>query len=245
MKNLIFDSYNSEVGRRVIEDTLRDFQSVISIFERIYNRYPFNQQTAQSLTELFLLTKILNPKTIFELGCGTRSSTVALSSANSGATVYGLDISPVNFESLMNSNFPNINHSRVIDYSLNAAIFEIPEEWEKPIFTLYDAHDGDLPGVEIFSHAKSHWFSKLKGQIIAFHDCSVMQEEPHNLSVGHVSSRHFSGKYIVGYSEVKHLVNWMNENGLDFYRPGDDLQRMCFDGSNSSIICVEILNEKY
>jgi hypothetical protein len=57
------------------------FVQVIGRLEEIYQVRPFNQQIAQSLTELLALVQAVRPRTIFELGAGTRSSTIALSLA--------------------------------------------------------------------------------------------------------------------------------------------------------------------
>jgi hypothetical protein len=240
MGKLIYDRFNSDSGKSFIHGALCEFDLVISKLEDIYDRRPFNQQTTQSLTELFLLVKILNPSTVFEVGCGTRSSTIALS-LPLNAPVYSIDISPVDFDALMKTNFPGLSYSPVRSIATNAVDFKIPKEWKGPIFTLYDAHDDDLPGVKIFEYALKEWFSRLRGSVVAFHDCSVSDhliEYP--ASSTHHSARHFSGRYINGYGEVIPMVEWMNKNEIDFYRPGDDLKALGFGGHDSSLICVGI-----
>jgi hypothetical protein len=241
MKNILFDNYNSENGKKFIQETMDGFTKIISVLEEHYNMKPFNQQTAQSLTELFLLVKTLKPVTIFELGCGTRSSTIALSKALEKGCLHGIDFSPVNFDELVSKAFPGMIHAPVIDHAMNAVDFFIPKNWERPIFTLYDAHDNDLPGIKIFPHAKEKWFPELKGSIVAFHDCTVTHHLlTFPLGSDHYSSKHFSGRYISGYGESISLTEWLNKNNFDFYRPGDDLEKLGFPGDQTSIICVEI-----
>jgi hypothetical protein len=91
---LILDKYRGD-GRRLIAERLQAFRRVIRQLEDIYNVRPFPHQTAQSLTELYLLVLALRPRTIFELGAGSRSSTVALAAASATlrkCTIYSLDI---------------------------------------------------------------------------------------------------------------------------------------------------------
>jgi hypothetical protein len=57
------------------------FLRIIARLEDVYQVRPFNQQTAQSLTELFVLVQAMQPRVIFELGAGSRSSTLARSLA--------------------------------------------------------------------------------------------------------------------------------------------------------------------
>jgi hypothetical protein len=242
LNDLIYDAYNTPEGKKYVQCTLQEFSKIISILENEYNIKPFNQQTAQSLTELYLLVKVIKPATVFELGCGTRSSTIALAMALTEGCIHGVDLSPTNFKALMNKNFPCIKCAPVIDHALNALDFEIPEDWKRPIFTLYDAHDNDIPGVKIFPHAEEKWFPKLKGSIIAMHDCSIGDSKVnYPLDGDHFSCRHFSGRYVSGFFEVIALTEWMNENSINFYRPGDDMKRLGFDGHNSSLICFEVL----
>jgi hypothetical protein len=242
MKNILFDNYNSENGKKFIQETINYFTKIISVLEEHYNIKPFSQQTAQSLTELFLIVKILKPSTIFELGCGTRSSTIALSQAIEKGCLYGIDFSPVNFDELVNKSFPGMIHAPVIDHTMNAVDFFVPKTWERPIFTLYDAHDDDLPGIKIFPHAEKMWFPELKNSIVAFHDCTITDQLIiYPSESDHYSSKHFNGRYISGYGESVSLTKWMNKSKIDFYRPGDDLTKLGFTGNQSSLICVEIL----
>jgi hypothetical protein len=241
MKDILFNAFNSKNGKQFIQETMYDFTQIINVLEEHYKIKPFNQQTAQSLTELFLLTKIIRPASIFELGCGTRSSTIALSKAMVEGTVYGIDISPINFEELVKKTLPDLKHAPVIDYKMNAVDFLIPKEWERPIFMLYDAHDDDIPGIKIFPYAQEKWFPELKGNIIAFHDCSVTNYQfEYPAGSDHHSSKHFNGQYISGFGESVLLTEWMNKNKIDFYRPGDDLKKLGFFGDDSSLICLEI-----
>ncbi len=241
MKNILFDSFDSATGKSFIQETLNFFNTIIKSLENHYNIRPFNQQTAQSLAELFLLVKILKPATVFELGCGTRSSTVALAKAMENGCVHGLDISPVDFKGLVEKAFPNLKFSPVIDHACNAVDFMIPKDWKRPIFTLYDAHDGDLPGIKIFPHALKNWFPELRNSIIAFHDCTITDHPiVYSSEDDHHCSKHFKGRYISGFEESVPLTKWLNENEIDFYRPGDDLMKLGFQGKFSSLICVEV-----
>src|SRR5262245_45252233 len=77
---LILNEFGS-TRKQELKDVHSLFLRVIARLEDIYQVHPFNQQTAQSLTELFALVQATQPRTIFELGAGSRSSTLALSLA--------------------------------------------------------------------------------------------------------------------------------------------------------------------
>jgi hypothetical protein len=162
------------------------FLRIIARLEDIYQVRPFNQQTAQSLTELFALVQATRPRTIFELGAGSRSSTIALALAATRITpspsVFSLDIAPADFQSLTRAHFPKLRFAPVQDIAMEATRFFIPDHWERPIFMLYDAHDDDLPGIKIFPHAKRAWFPQMSGAVIAVHDCSVYPEPQADLA---------------------------------------------------------------
>src|SRR5262245_51325463 len=156
------------------------FLRIIARLEDIYQVRPFNQQTAQSLTELFALVQAMKPRTIFELGAGSRSSTLALALAaarmSTKPPIFSLDVAPVDFRSLARTHFPELRFAKVHDIPMEATRFSIPHKWDHPIFMLYDAHDDDLPGVKIFPHARATWFPAMPDAVIAVHDCSVYPE---------------------------------------------------------------------
>lgn len=236
---MIHTRFNSEEGKRLISYKMEFFYHVINKLEEVYNIKPFNQQSAQSLTELYLIAKCVEPKTIIELGCGTRSSTIALTVAAqeiSDCTVYGVDISPVNFPSLMEKHFPEVKYTRPIDFSINAVDFEIDPSWKKPILFFYDAHDDDIPGVKIFPYAQEHWFPHLENQILVIHDCSVSDDPC--VDSDHYAAQHFSGKYIKGFKEVIPMTEWLNSLRLPFYRPNDELNMLGLAERDTSLIYV-------
>ncbi len=102
---------------------------------------------------------------------------------------------------------------------------------------LYDAHDGDLPGVVISKHAITRWFPRLAGQTIAVHDCSVRaSDDGIDYPPPHVKAVHWSGRAVIGYAEVVPLVSWMNRERIDFWRPGDELETLGLPGQDSSLI---------
>ena len=228
------------------EDTHLEYQRMLPFFKRIYDSFlklfpGFSTQSPQSMIELYLLVSVVKPKTIFELGTGYRASTLAMSlSANklqSTPKMVSFDLKPRNFMEIVGSLSEimgeELNCAAVEDIQGNALEYNIPEEWEKPIFVFYDAHD--TPKCELFKYAIDLWFPKLKGQTVAVHDCSVTAKEfPITLS-DHRLVRHFSGRYISGFYEVIPMTNWMNENRVDFSRPIDEI-----GGEKSSIIYFEI-----
>jgi hypothetical protein len=239
-----FSQFASAEGRRMVAEKLDQFQEIISKLEDIYNVRPFNQQTAQSLLELWLLVASVRPRSIFELGTGYRSSTIALALAAAdvpGCTVFGVDAAPYDFQYFAANYFSELRFGAVVDIAAEATGFEIPDDWARPILTLYDAHDGDIPGKVISHHAISRWFPKLAGQTVAIHDCSVF---PRDDGVAYASplvkATHWSGRAIVGYPEVGPLVEWMNREHIDFWRPGDELERLGFLGWDSSLIALAI-----
>jgi hypothetical protein len=214
---------------------------VIRRLEDIYNVRPFNQQTAQSLTELYLLVNACQPRTILELGAGTRSSTLALAAAtatlSSKCKIYSLDISPISFQEFRTQHFSDLKFGPVTDIQENAVNFLIPAKWKRPLFILYDAHDDDIPGSIISSHAIDHWFPHLSGQVVAVHDCSVFSADYAESFANHYTDAvHFSGRRVVGFREVTPLVRWMNDRRVDLHRPGDELKELGFEGHDSSLI---------
>jgi hypothetical protein len=229
------------VGKHIIARKRKLFDDIIGKLEDIFDVRPFNQQSAQSLLEMYLLVKATRPKTIIEIGCGTRSSTVALGIAGAelenDCTLYGVDIAPSDFQSFSKTHFPDLSFCRVVDIPTDATKFTIPDSWKRPILMLYDAHDGDIEGSVISTHAVSQWFPKLSGMTVAVHDCSVVPGDWNQpVEKTHRVAQHFSDRKIVGFGEVLTLVDWMNSNRVDFYRPGDELTEMSFDGGGSSLI---------
>ncbi len=241
---LILDKYRGE-SRHVIAEKLDTFRGVIGKLEDIYKVRPFNHQTAQSLTELYLLVLALQPRTIFELGAGSRSSTLALAAASAAlpreCEIYSLDISPVPFKAFANQHFPDLKFGPVTDIQQNAVKFFIPANWKYPLFMLYDAHDEDVPDSIISSHAIAHWLPRLSGQSVAVHDCSIFPANYAGSFASHYTEAvHFSGRKVVGYAETAPLVAWMNQWQVDFCRPGDELQALGFEGHDSSLIYFRV-----
>ncbi len=241
----IKNTYGNESGKQIIRYAVPIFREFISRLESIYNVRPFNQQSAGSLLELYLLTLAITPKTIVEIGTGTRSSTLALALAagqlTTPSTIYGIDISPGDFGKLTRTYFPDFRFGRVNDLSLNLADFDIPADWDRPLLMLYDAHDNDIPGVVISSHAIAHWFPKLQGQVVMVHDCSVYPaDQVLHLDGEHVSARHFSGRQVAGFFEVEPIVQWMNANSVPLNCPGDELVDLGFERLDSSLIYFSV-----
>ena len=237
----IEQSFNSNKGRAFIKDALDIFQEFIHWLEEIYNVRPFNQQSVGSLLEMFLLTLTTQPKTVIEIGTGTRSSTLALALATeqlpAHCIIYGINIAPSDFKNLTKAYFPEYKFGQVVDITMDLADFDVPDEWERPILMLYDAHDDDIPGVVISEHAVRNWFPKLRGQVIMVHDCSVYPADLQlEIPSTHTSVVHFSGRRVIGFHEVDTLVAWLNDMIINFYRPGDELVAMGFEELSSSLI---------
>lgn len=241
---MLFAQFDSAKGRAILAEKLGLFRDVIAKLEDIYDVRPFNQQSAQSLLELWMLAIALRPRTIFELGAGSRSSTLALALAAAdipGCTVQSLDIAPSDFAFLTRTHFPQLRFGPVVDTAADASAFALPDAWPRPILMLYDAHDGDLPGKIISRHAIEAWFPKLAGQTVAVHDCSVRQRDDGiAYPPPHVKAIHWSGKAIIGYAEAAPLVAWMNQEHVDFWRPGDALETLGLSGADSSLIALTV-----
>src|SRR5262245_35009857 len=216
------------------------FVRVIEQFEEIYQVRPFNQQTAQSLTELFALVQALKPSTIFELGAGSRSSTVALALAAGRLPhrppTFSLDVAPVNFRSFRRTHFPDLPLAPVHDIAIEATRFRIPTKWEHPILMLYDAHDDDLPGIKIFAHAKNAWFPVMPDALIAVHDCSVYPAPQTGLADYYHQAEYASGITLVGYGEVPGLVTFLRERALPLGLPGREMEALGIGGEGTSLV---------
>lgn len=241
----IKDTYGDESGRAIIQYATPIFQEFISRLERIFNVRPFNQQSVGSLLEMYLLTLAVAPRTVVEIGTGTRSSTLALALAAGQlaktCTIYGVDISPGDFGKMTRTHFPDFRFGRVIDLTMNLANFDIPAHWELPILMLYDAHDNDIPGVVISSRAIKNWFPRLQGQVVMVHECSVYPGDLDlQLDAEHVSASHFSGRQVAGFFEVAPIVQWMNDQRVPLQRPADELVDLGFDRLDSSLIYFTI-----
>jgi len=224
-----------------VSRALHHFDHIIKVLEDFYNIRPFAQQSSQSLAELYLLAKGFKPGTIIEIGCGTRSSTIALSLAVrelGNCEFFGVDISPINFPSIMAKVLPDVPFVNPIDIIQDASKFMLDPSWPRPLFLFYDAHDQDIPGVVISDHAIKEWFPLMEGGLIAFHDFSVSDYS--GVDKDHKEAQHFSGLYLKGFDEVIPLTDWMNDKRIPFYRPGDELLEMGFDGSKSSLIYVRL-----
>jgi len=242
-RELICDKYDSELGRKTIRYSWNMFSRIIEKLEIIYNVRPFNQQSVQSLVEMHLLVGAFCPRSIVELGAGTRSSTIALATAAAGfprCEILSIDINPGCFSAFASKYFPELAFAPVNDVQMNIA--ELAHDnpirvLPGPILVLLDAHDDDIPGVKVFDTIRDHVFPLPVQQLIAVHDCTVLPSDANvNLPPRHVRVQHISGRTVVGYGEVVPLVNWMNENLVDFCRPGDELSRLGFRADNSSLI---------
>lgn len=236
-----FAEFDSEEGRAIIAQTIKLFIDVIARQEKIYQQAPM--QTAGSLLELWLLVRSVRPMSIFELGTAQRSSTIALALAAAdlpGCIVYGIDIAPREFSSFAAKHYPELRFSPVIDIASEATTFEIPDRWNRPVLTFYDAHDGGIPGKIISEHAILRWFPQLAGQTIAIHDCARAPLPPSEYLPQYVEATHWQGETIVGFPEVGPLVQWMNRNGIGFWRPSDALRSIGVAVPESDIIVLTV-----
>ena len=238
-----FAEFASAEGRRTIADKFSMFTDVIARLEEIYNLRPFDQQSAQSLLELWLLVVTTRPRTVFELGCGMRASTVALALAAAElpeCIVRGVDLAPIDFPILAARHFPDLRFGPVLDTAIDAVDFDIPDYWPQPIFMLYDAQDGGVPGRIISRHAIAKWFPKIPGQTVAIHDCYVVSPDFVLPPGSYSEATHWSGRCLAGFAEVQPLVEWMNRDRVDFWRPADEVQKLGLPGNDSCLIALTI-----
>ncbi|MCI0722810.1 MAG: hypothetical protein L0338_28145 [Acidobacteria bacterium] len=230
--------------RSELDTAYRTFKEVISRLERIYNVRPFAQQTAQSLAELYALTKAIRPSTIFELGAGSRSSTIALAMAATHVQpiprILSLDIAPVDFPSLVRTHFADFKFAPVQDIKMEATQFHIPPDWGKRVFMLYDAHDDDLPGLAIFPHARDSWFPAMPGAFIAVHDCSTYPRPQTGLAEHYHQAVYSPEITIVGYGEVPGLVAYLLEKDLGLGLPGKEMDALGIGGEGTSLIYFQL-----
>jgi hypothetical protein len=226
--------------KQELKDIHSLFLRIIARLEEIYQVRPFNQQTAQSLTELFALVQAMQPRTIFELGAGSRSSTLALSLAaarmSTRPPIFSLDVAPVDFQSLATTHFPELRFAPVHDITMEATRFSIPLKWDHPIFMLYDAHEDDLPGVKIFPHAKTGWFPAMPGAVIAVHDCSVYPELQADLPQPYHQAVYAPDVTLAGYGEVPGLVEFLHEKALPLGLPGREMELLGIGGEGTSLV---------
>jgi len=235
-----FSQFSSPQGRHLISEKLEGFNNIYTELENIYDKRPFDQQSAASLLQLWLLVMSGKPMSIFELGTGSRASTIALALAAAevpGCTVYGVDIAPRDFRGFTASHFPTLQFGSVVDKAVEATTFAIPDEWERPILMFYDAHDGGLPGKIISRHAISSWFPKLSGQTVVIHDCLVLPNDaPTEYPSPYHGAIHWSGQKIIGFAEVGPLMEWMNRERIEFWQPGEELAKLGFPMAESYLI---------
>lgn len=227
------------------EEYRRMFPVFSQVTESFAEIFPgFGTQGAQSMTELYLLVIAHKPKTIFELGTGYRASTLALSMGahklNTETSMFSLDLKHRNFQETVSKLkvHSDLSYIEVKDITMNALDFEIPDDWERPILTFYDAHDTEK--TKIFEHAIKNWFPRIKGQIVAVHDCSVLEKELKNLSSDHYIMRHFNGLYVAGFGEIRSMIEWMNRKRVNFSKPTNELGG---GGGSPPLFISECLNE--
>jgi hypothetical protein len=236
--HIILDEWGPR--QQELRDVHSSFVRIIGRFEDIYDVRPFNQQTAQSLTELFALVLATRPRTIFELGAGSRSSTVALSMAAAHMpeppALFSLDVAPVDFPSLAARHFSDLRLAPVHDIAMEASRFQVPRTWQHPIFMLYDAHDDDLPGIEIFGHARTSWFTAMPGAVVAVHDCSVYAEPHPNLPRPYHQAVYAPDVTLAGYGEVPGLVGYLHDNALALGLPGREMDQLGVGGEGTSLV---------
>jgi len=227
-----------------LKDAHQQFKRIISRLEEIYNVRPFNQQTAQSLTELFGLVLAINPTTILEVGAGSRSSTIALAMAAARLSrvprLMSIDVNPGNFTHFANSQFPQLQLAPVEDVCVEATQFRIPSNCGERIFMLYDAHDDDLPGVKIFPHARRTWFPEMSRAVVAVHDCSVSPQPQEGLASYYQQAVFSSEVTLVGFGEVPGLVEYLHEQKLTLGLPGRELQSLQVGGEGTSLIYFQL-----
>jgi hypothetical protein len=226
--------------KQELKDAHSLFLRIIARLEDVYQVRPFNQQTAQSLTELFALVQATQPQIIFELGAGSRSSTLALSLAAARMSprppIFSLDVAPVDFQSLARTHFPDLRFAPVHDIATEATRFVIPHNWKHPIFMLYDAHDDDLPGIKIFSHARRSWFPAMPGAVIAVHDCSVYPEPQADLGQPYHQAVYAPDVTLAGYGEVPALVDFLHQKALSLGFPGREMEVLGIGGEGTSLV---------
>jgi hypothetical protein len=239
-----FSEFAASTGLKLIAEKLEFFQQIINDLENIYSKRPFDQQNAASLLQLWLLVNYVRPRSIFELGTGSRASTIALALGAAqlpGCTVFGVDTAPRDFRAFAAAHFSGLVFGPVLDTAVEATTFLIPDDWPRPILMFYDAHDGGIPGKIISRHAISNWFSKLSGQTIAIHDCLVV---PRHAEVEYgnpyIEAIHWSGQKITGFPEVEPIVEWMNRERIEFWRPGEKLATLGLQMPDSYLLALTV-----
>ncbi len=239
-----FSEFAASTGRQLIAEKLEFFQQIINDLENIYSKRPFDQQNAASLLQLWLLVNYVRPRSIFELGTGSRASTIALALGAAqlpGCTVFGVDTAPRDFRAFAAAHFPGLVFGPVLDTAVEATTFLIPDDWPRPILMFYDAHDGGIPGKVISQHAISNWFSKLPGQTIAIHDCVVVPRDFRNeYGPPYVEAIHWSGQKIIGFPEAGPIVEWMNRERIEFLRPAEELAKLDIQMPESYLLVLTV-----
>lgn len=241
--HLIVDHFT---GRRCAElqDAHRQFKCIIAQLEEIYQVRPFNQQTAQSLTELYALVRAVEPTTIFEIGAGSRSSTIALALAAarfpSPTPIVSIDVNPSDFSQFAKTHFPELRLAPVRDVCTEATQFHIPANCGERVFLLYDAHDDDLPGIKIFPHARKAWFPTMPGALVAVHDCSVFPQPQSNLESRYHQAVYSDEITLVGFGEVPRLVRYVRDENLVLGLPGREMHALGIGGEGTSLIYFQL-----
>jgi hypothetical protein len=126
---------------------------------------------------------------------------------------------------------------------MEATQFSIPQNWEHPIFMLYDAHDDDLPGIKIFPHARSAWFPNMPGAVIAVHDCSVYSSLQTELPPTYHQAVYTPDVTIVGYGEVPGLVQFLHANKIPLGLPGKEMQQLGVGSEGTSLVYFQLPKE--
>jgi hypothetical protein len=80
----------------------------------------------------------------------------------------------------------------------------------------------------------------MTGQTVAIHDCYVVSPDFVLPPGSYSKATHWSGRCLAGFGEVQHLVEWMNRDRIDFWRPGDELEKLGLPGNDSCLIALTI-----
>ncbi len=237
---------NPDAVRQIIEQQHRLFRRLL---EELNHSGVEILQNPWDMASLALLVRMVRPKTIVEIGSGSRASTLALASSaaglNNGCRLLGIDILPHrSFTALCSGAFPDLPCCPVNDVQMDARLFEIDGDLANPVLMFYDVHD--VPGEPpISQHAINRWFPRLSGETVAVHDCIPARADfPRALHGEKVLAddrmfgflaRHFSGKNFVGYAEMPVLIEYLNDRQQDILLATDDWRAMGYPDASTSV----------